>query len=182
MLMDIEAKLHDVALGARGAFADLYRELQPNFIRYATGLLAGDRHAAEDVVDDAFIAIWEQASRYAGHGSAAGWMRRIVRNKAVDWLRKQREPSLMGSDQMEAHSRVPDSAPTPFEVAETNADARRLRLALYGLSIDHREVIWLCYFEDKSVAEIAEIAGCPQNTVKTRLFHARQAMRKLVPA
>jgi RNA polymerase sigma-70 factor, ECF subfamily len=180
--MDIESKLRGIARGERGAFAELYRAMQPSYIRYATGLLAGDREAAEDVVDEAFIAIWEQAGCFAGSGSAQGWMRRIVRNKAVDWLRKQREQSLSGQDQMEAFNRIPDTAPSPYAVAESNSSAQQLRLALDSLSLDHREAIWLCYFEEKSVAEIAEIADCPVNTVKTRLFHARKIMRDRVPA
>jgi RNA polymerase sigma-70 factor, ECF subfamily len=180
--MDVESKLRGIARGERGAFSELYLGMQPTFIRYATGLLAGDREAAEDVVDEAFMAVWQQAGRFAGQGSAQGWMRRIVRNKAIDWLRKQREPMLSGSDQTDAFHCIPDSDPSPYDAAASNSEALHLKLALSKLSIEHREAIWLCYFEEKSVAEIAEIAGCPVNTVKTRLFHARQAMRKLVPA
>jgi RNA polymerase sigma-70 factor, ECF subfamily len=178
--MDIENALNQIGQGERGTFAALYRETQPCFIRYATGLLAGDREAAEDVVDEAFIAVWQQAGSYNGNGSAAGWIRRIVRNKAVDWLRKQREVCGLGGDEWDAFNQIPDTACSPHDLAEAASDASTLRVALAHLSFDHREVIWLCYFEDKSITEIAEIAGCPQNTVKTRLFHARKAMRPYV--
>ncbi len=180
--MDIENNLRRIARGERGAFTELYRATQPGFIRYATGLLAGDREAAEDVVDEAFLAIWKQASSFTGQGSAQGWMRRIVRNKAVDWLRKQKEKSMPGGDEIDAHLNMPDMSPSPYTIAERNSEAAYLKAAMNKLSVDHREVIWLCYFENKSVAEIAEVAGCPQNTVKTRLFHARKIMQNMVMA
>ena len=74
---------------------------------------------------------------------------------------------------------MPDTADSPFDDAARASDASQLRAALEHLSFEHREVIWLCYFEDKPLAEIAEITGCPENTVKTRLFHARRNLRML---
>jgi RNA polymerase sigma-70 factor, ECF subfamily len=180
--MDAESKIYAVSRGERDVFEELYRKMQPVFIRYATGLLAGDRDAAEDVVDEAFIAIWQNAGAYNGQGSAAGWMRRIVRNKAVDWVRKQRKISLPGEEQLAALNQIPDTSPSPYTTAESISQTDQMRAALNSLSMNHREVIWLCYFEEKSIAEIAKIAGCPQNTVKTRLYHARLAMRALVDA
>ena len=61
------------------------------------------------------------------------------------------------------------------------SSAATLRRALSALSFEQREVVWMCYFEDKSVREIAELAQCPENTVKTRLFHARQNLGKTAP-
>jgi RNA polymerase sigma-70 factor, ECF subfamily len=178
--MDIEAGLRGVARGERGAFSDLYRHLQSPMIRYVLGLLAGDRAIAEDIVNEAFVAVWQQASQYSGTGSAIGWVRRIARNKAIDWLRKQREVSLSGDAQDALFNQIPDMAKSQLEVLESTSDAHELRLALTQLSDEHREVVWLCYFEDKSVSEIARIVECPENTVKTRLFYARKALRGYV--
>jgi RNA polymerase sigma-70 factor, ECF subfamily len=175
--MDIEAELMGIANGDRAAFSRLWRATQPECIRYATGLLAGDRSAAEDAVDEAFTAIWQQSGRYDGRGNAMGWIRRIVRNKAIDWLRKQRDIPMSGEPQMEDRQMDASAVPTPFDIAERTATAATLRAALTILSVEQREAVWLCYFEEKSLQEIADIAGCPENTVKTRLFHARKALR-----
>ena len=100
--MTIDSELGQIAVGDRAAFARLYRATRAEFVRYATGLLAGDHAAAEDAVDDAFVAIWTQSGHFDGHGSANGWIRRIVRNKAIDLLRKRRdlpmsdEPVMVG--------------------------------------------------------------------------------------
>ena len=64
--MSSETALRAIAGGSRGAFVTLYRSWQNPALRYATGLLAGDRAAAEDVVDDAFVDIWLQAGRFFG--------------------------------------------------------------------------------------------------------------------
>ena len=173
-----EASLRAIAEGNREAFSALYRCWQPLLVRYATGLLGGDRAAAEDVVDEALLAVWQQAGRFSGTGSAAGWLRRIVRNKAVDWLRRQRE-SLLPADAMAALAdNLPDPGPSARELAEQHSERAALVRALGVLSLEHREAIWLCYFEELSIQEIAEIAGCPANTVKTRLFHARRILRE----
>jgi RNA polymerase sigma-70 factor, ECF subfamily len=180
--MDAESTIYAISRGERDVFDGLYRKMQPIFIRYATGLLAGDRDTAEDIVDEAFIAIWQTASTYHSEGSATGWMRRIVRNKAVDWLRKRREATLSCLDQINALHQIPDTSPSPYTIAENTSQTDHMRAALNRLTMNHREVIWLCYFEEKSIAQIAKITGCPQNTVKTRLYHARIAMRDLVDA
>lgn len=172
--MDTKTMLFDIARGSQKAFATLYTQQQPIMIRYATGLLAGDVAAAEDAVDEAFVAIWQQAGRFEGSGNANGWVRRIVRNKAIDWLRKQRDSD---HPTMELDDQTPDADQSPYDYAEQSCESNHLRKALEKLSFEHREAVWLCYFEDKSMNEIAEIASCPTNTVKTRLFHARQYLR-----
>jgi RNA polymerase sigma-70 factor, ECF subfamily len=173
--MEIETMLRAISRGDRTAFGIMFNQYLPRFIPYATGLLAGDKEAAEDVVHEAFMAIWEQAGHFSGKGSAEGWMRRIVRNKAVDWCRKQREVPMTA--QLQAQHVEQSGGPNPYEAAEQSDAAKHLRDALTVLSVEQREAIWLCYFEELSVAEISVFAHCPENTVKTRLFHARNLLR-----
>ncbi len=175
--MEIEAEIGRIAQGDRAAFSRLYRDLNSDLIRYATALLAGDRESAEDAVDEAFIAIWEQAGRFDGRGHAMGWIRRIVRNKAIDWLRKQREVVLPDESLSARYEADGQDQTSPFEAAVQMSQGARLRSALSLLSVEHREAVWMCYFEEKSLAEIALIVQCPENTVKTRLFHARKQLR-----
>ena len=169
--------LNDIAKGDRTAFSRLYSSARPGLLRYASALLAGDTDAAMDVVDEAFLDIWRNAGRYSGTGSADGWIRHIVRNKAVDWLRSRRERPIALHGEGGFADTLADEAESPEQTAELSSDADVLRKALDRLSPDHREAVWLCYFEERSLAEIAEIAGCPENTVKTRLFHARRQLR-----
>lgn len=136
--MNIEWGLQGIARKDRAAFSWLYASDQAPLLRHATGMLAGDCAAAEDAVDEAFIAVWQQAGRFRG---SAG------------------------------HGRQP------------RTDCRgKFRRAMERLSPDHREVVWLCHFEEQPWSEIAHQVGCPENTVKTRLFHARWAMRTALAA
>lgn len=166
-----------IATGDRVAFSTLYIDRQPDLVRYAGALLCGDTEAALDVVDEAFLSVWREADRFSGLGSAEGWIRRIVRNKAVDWLRSQRERPIASDAEHAFAVRIADSADTPETAVGKSCAARELRAALDRLSAHHREVVWLCYFEERSLSDIAQIVGCPENTVKTRLFHARRLLR-----
>lgn len=168
--------LQAIAQGDRTAFTRLYRSSSRRLIGFAAGLLAGDRAAAEDVVDAAFIAVWQGAGQWSGQGSADGWLRRIVRNKAVDWLRVSGRYQL-GLDQADLADQ-PELAPDP-ECAAIHGDAAtRLAGALAQLNLEQREAVMLCYYEDLSLGEIARNCSCPEGTVKTRLFHARKALRR----
>jgi RNA polymerase sigma-70 factor, ECF subfamily len=172
--MDIATLIHSTAKGDRNAFTELYRTQQRPMLAYATGILAGDREAAEDAVDEAFLDIWKNAQSYSGAGHAGGWIRRIVRNKAVDGLRKSRGKILV-HDETALATQV-DPAAGPEDQALLAQEARWLRQSLSKLNVDQREAVILCYYEDRSLSEIAGISNCPENTVKTRLFHARKIL------
>jgi RNA polymerase sigma-70 factor (ECF subfamily) len=70
-----------------------------------------------------------------------------------------------------------DTEPNPEDLAIAKNASDILMQQLARLTIHQREAVFLCYYDDKSLAEIAEISQCPENTVKTRLFHARKKLR-----
>ena len=173
--MNVATQLRATARGDRVAFSRLYKAMQRPMLSYATGLLAGDYQAAEDAVDEAFLDIWKSADNYSGTGSAEGWIRRIVRNKAIDWLRKQKGEVTDGHcDNRDTRT---DHEPNPEDLAIARNASNVLMQQLSALTTQQREAVFLCYYDDKSLAEIAEISQCPENTVKTRLFHARKKLR-----
>jgi RNA polymerase sigma-70 factor (ECF subfamily) len=178
---DPAALIGEIAAGSQAAFDALYTSLQPKMVRYAAGLLAADHETAADAVDEAFFDVWRSASSFQGQGSAEGWVRRIVRNKAIDLIRKNRERLAASEKEAQAFEELPDETDTPERLAEKLSDIDELWRRLQRLSHEHREAVWLCYYEEKSLAEIAEIVGCPENTVKTRLFHARKLLREHTP-
>ena len=171
-----------IARGDRAAFKQLYRSKYAAMVAFAGALLGGDRAGGEDAVDEAFLDIWRSAASYIGAGSADGWVRRIVRNKVIDQLRKRREVLSDDPWLVSGAAEVNSAEPSPFDAANAAGEAQTLRLALDELSPDQREVVWLCYYEDLPLRDIAAMVGCPENTVKTRLFHARQRMRSALAA
>lgn len=172
--------LYAVGQGDRQAFGDLYMRMRTGMIAYATAILGGDISAAEDAVDEAFTDIWRRSGHVAPVTNAAAWIRRIVKNKAIDQLRKvgAREVSVAE----DFFHNVEDSRPDPESVLSSKDERRWLRGCLAILNPDQREMITLCYFEGLSLGQIAEFTGVPENTVKTRLFYARRKLRDWITA
>lgn len=175
--MTTETLICAIAHGDKSSFEILYRNLRRPMLAYAVGILAGDKEAAEDVVDEAFMGIWKTAASFSGAGNADGWVRRIVRNKAVDWIRAQKKDRM--AETPDNHLSYADLSPNPEEAAIAADDRNWVRMGLSHLNISQREALILCYFEERPLSEVAEIMGCPESTVKTKLFYARQKLRNL---
>ncbi len=132
--------------------------------------IVGDRSAAEDVVQEAFLSIWRSGARYdRARGSVRAWALGIVRNRAIDALRRQAggAPKLTFDDDAVLEQRpAPDYTD---EQALRNEEAERLRGALTELPGEQSKVIELAYFGGFSHSEIAEMLSMPLGTVKGRM-------------
>ena len=132
--------------------------------------VVGERGAAEDVVQEAFISIWRSGARYdAARGSVRSWMLGIVRNRAIDALRSRagRAPKLDFDDDAVLEQR-PAGEQTESEALRRET-AGELRGALEELPGDQSKVIALAYFGGFSHSEIASMLGVPLGTVKGRM-------------
>jgi RNA polymerase sigma-70 factor (ECF subfamily) len=132
--------------------------------------IVGERAAAEDVTQEAFVSIWRSGARYdRARGSVRSWMLGIVRNRAIDLLRSRssRAPKLGFDDDAVLEQRPAD------ELTDTEAlrreTARELRGALGELPGEQSKVIELAYFGGFSQSEIATMVGVPLGTVKGRM-------------
>jgi len=139
--------------------------------------IVGDRGTAEDVTQEAFLSLWRSGAKYdRTRGSVRTWMLGVVRNRAIDALRRQatRAPTV----ELELE-RLPDRGPTAV-LTDTEAvrreAAREVRGALTVLPADQLKVIELAYFGGLTHSEIAEALGMPLGTVKGRM---RLAMEKI---
>jgi RNA polymerase sigma-70 factor (ECF subfamily) len=121
----------------------------------------------EDVLQETFLAVWKNARTYRPQGQAGGWLWVIARRQAA-LLHRRRGPAA-GPLADEA-----DGAPDPAEAALARAD---LAAAASTLQSPEREVWRLMYVEDRPVAEVAELTGVPQGTVKSRANRARRLLR-----
>jgi RNA polymerase sigma-70 factor (ECF subfamily) len=132
--------------------------------------IVGERGAAEDVTQEAFISIWRSGARYdAARGSVRSWMLGIVRNRAIDALRSRagRAPKLDFDDETILEQR-PASEMTESE-ALRHETAEEVRGALDSLPGEQSKVIELAYFGGFSHSEIAAMLGVPLGTVKGRM-------------
>ena len=138
--------------------------------------ITGDRSAAEDVVQDAFLGAWRNAGRYAGaRGSVRTWLLSIVHHRAIDAIRRRR-PTVELPD---SETSLPDTLTMPdaWGDVELRLDREAVQFALTQISDVQREAIELAYFGGLTQTEIAERTGVPLGTVKGRLRLGLQGLR-----
>ena len=169
--------LSRIRAGDNLALQTLYGRHHVKVYRFALRLLRNEQ-SAEDVVSEVFIDVWRNASGFEGRSEASTWLLAMARNKAYSLLRKRKDDEL----DEEAASAIEDDADNPEVVMQKKMKGDLLRACLSRLSVEHREVIDLVYYHDKSVEEVALIVGAPEGTVKTRMFHARKKLSELAQA
>ncbi|HEX6455083.1 MAG TPA: sigma-70 family RNA polymerase sigma factor [Solirubrobacterales bacterium] len=132
--------------------------------------IVGDRAAAEEVTQEAFISVWRSGARFdAARGSVRSWLLSVVRNRAIDFLRSKagKAPKLDFDDDSALEQRP--AAERTEEEALRRETASEVRGALGKLPGEQSKVIELAYFGGFSHSEIAEILGLPMGTVKGRM-------------
>jgi len=166
------ALMRAVASGDKQAFQALYMRHNVPVFRYIVGFVR-DHGAAEDTLHDVFLEVWRNAAKFDARSSASTWIIGIARFKAIDALRKRR-----GEVQWHAETDTRAEQGSSPEASAISSDrAQAIRQCLGALSLEHREIIDLVYYHGKSVRDVAEIVGIPENTVKTRMFHARRKLK-----
>jgi RNA polymerase sigma-70 factor, ECF subfamily len=168
--------LQQIAAGDRGAFELFFRRHYTRVFQFVHRTLR--RHdVVEEVVDDTFLVVWRSAASFAGQSAVTTWLLGIGYRQALKALeRLQREARTDGDD--DALDTVVDLHPRsdPQAAAEANELNDLLRKGVETLSETHRAALELAAL-GHSAPEIAEIVGCPEATVRTRLFHARGHLR-----
>jgi RNA polymerase sigma-70 factor (ECF subfamily) len=170
-----EVLIGRIANGDRLAMQVLFARHHVRVYRFVLRLVRNEA-TAEDLISEVFLDIWRQAGRFEGRSAATTWMLSIARFKALSALRKRTEEEL----DEETAGALEDHADDP-EVSLAKKDkAVALRQCLSRLSAEHREVVDLVYYHEKSVEEVAGIVGIPEATVKTRMFYARRKLSELL--
>jgi RNA polymerase sigma-70 factor (ECF subfamily) len=169
--MGDEELVGQVAQGDERALSELYdRYSRPV---YATGIrLLGDAHLAEELVQDAFTKVWQQAASFdPARASFATWLYRVTRNRAVDLnRRRQARPQSAGENPL----RTVPGGPEP----EAGVDGWDVARALSRIPEKHREVLTLAYFEGLSQREISQRTGVPLGTIKSRTTAALKRLHR----
>jgi RNA polymerase sigma-70 factor, ECF subfamily len=170
-----EVLIGRIASGDRLAMQVLFARHHVKIYRFVLRLVRNESKA-EDLISEAFLEIWRQAGKFEGRSTVSTWMLSIARFKALSTLRRRTEQEL----DEEVAGAIEDQADNPEAALAKKDKSAALRQCLTKLSPDHREVIDLVYYHDKSVKEVASIVGIPEATVKTRMFYARKKLSELV--
>jgi RNA polymerase sigma-70 factor, ECF subfamily len=163
-----------VAAHDRRAFEELYNLYHRRLARFLTRLTR-QYDLAEEIINDTFWVVWRKARDFRGDSQPSTWILGIAYRKARNAFRS--------ASRTRAHLNLEASIdPLTSDEPARNVELRDwLGAALARLPVEQRLAVELCYELGHSCEEIATIMGCPVNTVKTRLFHARAKLQKLLP-
>ena len=167
----------------RRAFDDIVARYQDRVLNYVRGMVS-DRDDADEIALDTFVRAYAGLRSFESRATLHTWLFRIATNLCIDYRRRRMKrgvfvsldaPAASGDDVSPRD--LPDSRYDPARVAADSELGAQLRLAIASLPDRLRAVVLLHDLEGLAYDEIAQVVGCPLGTVKSRLFHARMALR-----
>jgi len=165
------ALLRAVAAGDRNAFRCLHDRYYPRVHGFALRLVQR-RDRADEIANDAMLAVWRSAAKFEGRAKVSTWIFGIVYRLAMKSHRFFRFELRQVDIAQGEH--VADESVAPIEVL---FERRRVMAALARLPVRFRIVVELTYYDGLSYGEIAQIVGCAEGTVKSRMSRARTLLR-----
>lgn len=168
------ALLGEIARGDRAAFEALYHCYYPRLSRFLLRITRRPQ-LIEEILNDTMLVVWRKADSYDRSSKVSTWIFAIAFRKALKALKRVDDPTPTEPEEMAISA---DAGP------EGELSQQQLRAFLdrvmAELSIEHRAVIELTYYQGYAYREIAAIMECPVDTVKTRMFHARRRLKTLL--
>jgi RNA polymerase sigma-70 factor (ECF subfamily) len=165
--------LEQIAGGDREAFKVLYQRYVRQVFSFIFKL-TGDSKMTEEITNDVMFEVWKGANSFQGKSAVLTWIFGIAHNKTMNEYRK-RSPEPVDP---EVFARVANPGDSAEEIVEKKDMSARMKSALDELSPDHRAVLELTFYQGLSYQEVAEIMDCPVNTVKTRMFYAKEKLKE----
>jgi RNA polymerase sigma-70 factor (ECF subfamily) len=162
--------VRDVGKGDAQAFEQLYETTNKKVFQYLCRF-TNDRHLAEDLTMDTYTEVWKSAGRFRGESKVATWMIGIARNMAMNEFRKNGKIKIQELDED-----ITDP-PEQFHACAGKETTQILAEALNRLPISHSEILDLVFLQGMNYEDISRIVDIPLNTVKTRVFYAKEKLR-----
>lgn len=153
----------------------IYRPRLAGFLRRMTD----DDDRISELINEAMFCVWKNAAQFKGSAKVSTWIFTIAYREFCRVLKKEGKQSRI-VDSIANEQLGLDELSQAFDGTAQVESGELIHTALEALPLEQRMAIELRYFLGKSMSEIAQIAGCPQNTVKTRVHHAKKKLRTLV--
>jgi len=160
-----------IVAGDRQAFREIYDRYYKRIYLYAYRQL-GEGEGAKEVANEVMLEIWRGAKRFRGESKPSTWFFGIAVNKVRKAIKKRPPPH----EDLETVGKKADDKSAQDDAIYGSELREKMQMAIKSLSREHREVLDMTYYQGLSIKEIAEIMGCPANTVKTRMFYARKRL------
>ena len=171
-LIEEKHLMEQVAAGDSAAFRQLYELSYGKVARYVQRVVRDDS-LADDILVQTFTVAWQKSAAYKGDGRITTWLIGISRNIMFREFKKLKQNVPFE----EEYSAADTQSQFRVEIKSTNT---ALKAALQTLNVKHREILELVFYQDFSYAEVSELIDIPVNTVKTRVVHAKQALKDVL--
>jgi RNA polymerase sigma-70 factor, ECF subfamily len=169
--------LQKIRSGDKTAYVELVTPYRERLLRKAKSMVK-DEDDAEDIVQDALISGYRSITKFRAESGVYTWLYRIVVNRAKDMLTKRKKnPEKPISEQEQQFMDDREGYEKKLELSE---ESSYLIDKINLLDENYRQVIELRYFEEMSYSEIADVLGCNQGTVKSRLFKAKEILKHMI--
>jgi RNA polymerase sigma-70 factor (ECF subfamily) len=162
-----------VAAGDEKAFDQLYQKFSPAVFNYLLRLV-NEQPAAEDILQEVFVAVWQSAGKFRAQSQVKTWIFRIAHHQAVSWLRRMRHD--LPDEKLEQVA----AGFTPEQEFFKGWETTDIFALLDQLTPKHRAVVELAFVHELSYQEIAEVLECPVGTVKSRMSYALKRLTGLL--
>ncbi len=164
------------ARGDMAAFETLFRRFETKVYQYILSSIHDDA-MAQELLAEVMEAVWKGAKTFKGESQVSTWIFGIARHKMLDAIRKRtrHQTSTIALDQA---MDIADPRDNPERQAEQQDEADTVKEAIATLSREHREVLYLAFYEGLPYQDIATLIDAPVNTVKTRVFYAKQQLKR----
>ena len=159
----------------QAAFRELYKAFSRKVFAYVLNMV-NDHARAEEILVDSMYEVWRHPERFRGESQFGTWLIGVARNKALMAYRSRRFDEVHDDLDDIAETEAADT-PDGFEQLAAKQRSEGVKQCMGKLSDEHRECMHLVFFEGLSLGEVATVQNCPEGTVKTRLFHARQKIK-----
>lgn len=171
-----EELVRRVGAGDKRAAAELVRRHLPRMVGLARRML-GDSAEAEDVAQEVFLRVWRHAASWTpGQAKFETWMHRVAMNQCLDRLRRS------GRNAGEVSPEAPDSRASATRALDDRQRRERVRDALQALPERQRAALVLCYYQDRTNIEAAEILGVSVDALESLLSRARRTLKTKLAA
>ncbi len=157
--------------GDEDAFRQLYDTTHKKIYFYLYRLLK-DRETAEDIIVETYTEVWRGAKNFRGDSRATTWIMSIARNLAINHFKKVKTHGNIDDFPNLSNNIMPDAEPLDRQ--------RLLTEAMSRLSTKHREILDMVFLHEMNYQEVSEVLGIPVNTVKTRVFYAKDGLRDVM--
>jgi RNA polymerase sigma-70 factor (ECF subfamily) len=171
--IDDQDLLKQVASGDQNAMSEFYDRFHSAVYHFALKRMREPSDAAE-VLNLVMLEVWKTAGRFEGRSKVRTWLLGITNHKIIDALRKIGRHE--GEELTDVHE--DESQHEAIDLVALSEHAGFIQRCMEALSDAHRQVVHLAFFEDLVYTEIADIMECPEGTVKTRMYHAKTALKK----